>query len=133
MIICKNGDIHTQGTVTTGETNPSKSASISNFLDILKLNAYSNSKKGKQYFGFSGSEVQKYFPSLVSDFDNSKAIAYTEFVPLLVETVKKQQKTIDQLQAENANMKKEIDDIEIRLQKLENKKTLNDSLQKTKF
>lgn len=121
LVIYKNGNIATEGVLAQSQTNPSKSALISNFTDILKLNAYSNLNKGNLIFGFSASEVEKYFPSLVLDFNNTKAISYTQFIPLIVETIKTQQNTIDQLQTENADLKKKLDDIDKRLQILENK------------
>jgi len=41
---------------------------------------------------------------------------------LIIETVKNQQNTIENLQTENATLKKKLDDMDLRLQKLENRK-----------
>jgi len=77
-------------------------------------------KNNTKIFGFSAEEVEKLFPNLVVDFnDNKKNINYTGFIPLIVETVKYQQKTIEQLQNENKELKEKMSDFEKRLENIE--------------
>jgi hypothetical protein len=73
----------------------------------------------RKQFGFLAQEVQEVFPELVhTDSGGYLGIAYTRFIPLLVQTIKEQQQVID---AQSAKIK-ELDE---RLTKLENK-GLND-------
>jgi hypothetical protein len=68
----------------------------------------------RKQFGFSAQEVQKIFPELVhADSNGYLGIAYTRFIPLLVQTIKEQQQIID---AQSIKIK-ELDE---RLSKLEN-------------
>ena len=119
LIIRKNGDILTEGTLTESQTNPNKIQTVKNFADILQLNAYYSARGSRNYYGFSADEVEKYFPSLVFDFNDTKTIAYTQFVPLLLETVKQQQQQIIELQTENKDLLKKINELDERLKKLE--------------
>ncbi|MBN2891740.1 MAG: hypothetical protein JXL97_07725 [Bacteroidales bacterium] len=120
LVIRKNGDIVNETGVYATGANPSKASQIVDFSNILLLNGFSENKNGTNYFGFQASEVEKFFPDLVTNFNDTKAINYTGFVPLIIETVKAQQTTIDNLQKENADLKQKLNDFETRLQNLEN-------------
>ncbi len=121
LVIYKNGNISTEGTLTEGATNPSKAQSVTDYKNILLLNALYEIKNDKIYYGFDASEVEEYFPSLVVNFNSGKAISYTQFVPLMVETIKDQQNTIEQLKKENEELKSRLDLIETKIETLENK------------
>ncbi len=117
MIFTKDGNITIEGTVTESSPNPSKASNISNFNDIFYLQGiYYNSK-----YGLNPDNVQNFFPELITDFNKGKAINYSGFVPVLIETVKSQKKQIDFLKQENELLKKQIDDINKRLLKIEQK------------
>ncbi len=119
LVIYKNGNIATEGTLSESASNPSKSSKVIEIENIFQLNAYYSTKNGRKYYGFAAEEVEKYFPSLVFDFNNSKNIAYVQFVPLLVETVKLQEKQIETLKAENQELRKKLDELDERLKKIE--------------
>jgi hypothetical protein len=64
-------------------------------------------------FGFLAQDVEKVFPELVgTDETGNKYVSYTQFVPVLVEALKEQQLIIDKKQ-------KEVDDLKVRINKLE--------------
>lgn len=121
LVIYKNGNISTEGTLSQSQTNPSKAVIANDFLNILKLNAYTELKNNGKYYGFSADEVEKFFPSFVVDFNKTRNIAYTQFIPLMIETIKYQQNEIDSLKTQNKELQKRLDDIELRLEKLENR------------
>ncbi len=61
----------------------------------------------KHQIGLIAQEVEQYFPSLVKTFqDGSKAISYSKFTAVLLEAIKSQQKTIEELK-KDMNMLKE--------------------------
>ena len=65
-------------------------------------------KQGQKDIGLIAQEVEKVIPSAVQkNPEGNLTVAYDKLVPLLVETVKKQQK--------------QIDDLNLRLNKLENR------------
>jgi hypothetical protein len=51
-------------------------------------------------YGYIAQDVEKIFPNLVmtNDSDGYKAVSYNDFIPLIIEALKKQQKQIDSLQ-----------------------------------
>lgn len=52
-------------------------------------------------------------PEVVSTApDGTKAVAYTEIIPVLIEAIKEQQKTIEKQQAENNEQQKRIEKLE---------------------
>ena len=74
---------------------------IENPIDKIKeLNGYTYNKNGeeKRSAGLVAQEVEKVLPEVVSEnSDGIKSLAYGNIVALLVETVKEQQKQIDEL------------------------------------
>ncbi len=86
-------------------------AHIDNALDtVLKLNGVSyewnteehkdkNFSEGKHY-GVIGQETEKVLPEIVKEDGNGyETIAYTELIPILIESIKEQQKIIEELKA----------------------------------
>ena len=66
--------------------------------------------------GFSAQEVQTIFPQLVrADNEDMLAVNYSALTPILVESIKEQQKIIDQQAATIQGMQKDIDAIKLKL------------------
>ncbi len=94
--ITASGDITSTSDITLKE-NLEK---ISNPIDKIKnLNGYTFNRIGhqKRSVGLVAQEVEKVLPEAVLGEDGSKSLAYGNVVALLVETVKEQQKQIDEL------------------------------------
>ena len=52
-----------------------------------------------EHYGLIAQEVEKVLPQVVkTDENGEKAIAYTEIIPILIESIKKQQQMITELQ-----------------------------------
>ncbi len=119
FVVLKNGDVFGNG-VYTISPDPGKSQKVNNYLNILKIDANFTKNKNKIKYSLDVNKVKKYFPELITDFNNGKAINYIEFIPLMLETVKDQQSTIENLQNENQELKDRLSDIEKRLSALEN-------------
>jgi len=70
------------------------------------------SMKGKQ-IGFIAQEVEKVVPEVVtySKETDLYTLQYAPVTALLVEAMKEQQKTIEQLKAENEALKKQMEEI----------------------
>ncbi len=122
LVIYKNGDIKTAGTLTQNVTNPTKSYIKISSDNILKLNIFSYKNSGRTKYAFLPKDVEKYFPELIYNYDGQKSIATIEFIPLLLQQIKTQQNTIDVLQSENIKLNKKLDALEQRVSKLENRK-----------
>ena len=80
---------------------------------VMQLNGYYYYwKKGKdtsKQFGVISQEVQAVLPEITSvDSDGYISVDYSKLTPLLINAIKEQQKTIDELKNENASQKKEI-------------------------
>lgn len=61
--------------------------------------------EGKHY-GVIGQEVEKVFPEVVKEGPNGeKSVSYTEMIPVLIEAIKEQQKTIEKQQKEIETLK----------------------------
>jgi hypothetical protein len=64
-----------------------------------------NTETRRRHSGLIAQEVEKVFPDMVFETDQGvKAIAYIELIPYLIEALKEQQNTIDNLQAEIDNI-----------------------------
>ncbi len=60
-------------------------------------------KDGKQY-GVIAQEIEKIMPEIVStDAEGYKSVAYTDIIPVLIESIKAQQAMIEQLKLEVEN------------------------------
>ena len=95
---------------------------LENVLDeILKLNGYryqwkNDSLNAKQEIGVIAQEVEQIFPELVRErSDGYKGVNYNGLVPLLLEAIKEQQKTIQQLTEENNAIKSDLEAIKAAL------------------
>jgi len=120
LLIQKDGTITNETGLYSTAPNPSKSQSIINYNDILNIDAlYFNDGKVIRY-GLNTNQVETYFPLLITDFNDNKAINYSGFVPLMIETIKDQQTQIIDLQYENEELKQQLQDFDLRLQALEN-------------
>ena len=79
-----------------------------------------NFANGRQ-IGLIAQEVEKIFPELVkTDPEGYKSVAYQNLVAVLIEAVKEQQKSIDQLKNEIELLKSSTDDNNIEVSSLEN-------------
>ena len=89
--------------------------------EILKLNGYryhwkSDSLNAKQEIGVIAQEIEQIFPELVRErSDGYKGVNYNGLVPLLLEAIKEQQKTIQQLAEENSAIKSDLEMIKAAL------------------
>ncbi|MCB9190050.1 MAG: tail fiber domain-containing protein [Flavobacteriales bacterium] len=105
-----NGRLKTTGINETSDARLKKNVtSIANALDMVKqLDGVTYNWKDEEYpdmglnnekqFGLIAQEVEKIIPELVrTDEDGWKSIEYTHMVPVLIEAIKEQQKTIDLL------------------------------------
>lgn len=71
--------------------------SMKSKIPVEIMNEMQNEKKRKKV-GFIAQEVEKVFPAAVyTTTEGTKAIAYSEIIPLLVEAIKEQQNEIDEL------------------------------------
>lgn len=53
------------------------------------------------HYGVIAQEIEKILPEVVKEgFEGTKAVAYTEIIPVLIEAIKEQQKLIEKQQAE---------------------------------
>jgi hypothetical protein len=69
------------------------------------LKSDENADLRRRHTGLIAQEVEKVFPDMVFETDQGvKAIAYIELIPYLIEALKDQQNTIDNLQAEIDNI-----------------------------
>lgn len=59
------------------------------------------------HYGVIAQEIEKVLPEVVKEnTDGSKAVAYTEIIPVLIEAIKEQQKQIDELKKKVADLQK---------------------------
>lgn len=77
--------------------NANDSISAKSNIPVEIMNEIQNEKMRKKV-GFIAQEVEKVFPAAVyTTTEGTKAIAYSEIIPLLVEAIKEQQNEIDEL------------------------------------
>lgn len=76
----------------------------------------------KNHFGFIAQEVEKVYPELVSkNAEGYYAVNYTEFIPLLLQSLKEEDQKINELSNKLASKDAEIAAMQERLSSLENK------------
>lgn len=84
---------------------------------------YYNWKDGKDkstQVGVIAQEVEEVLPEIVStDDDGYKSVDYSKLAPLLIEAIKEQQRTIDELKNVNETLQNKLDLFEQRLMQLE--------------
>ncbi len=106
MFIYSNGNAWLQGTLTQASDARLKKdiSPLQNPLQkIIQLNGYTYNWKNensdnKPQTGVLAQEVQKLFPELVSENkDGILAVNYSGLIPVMIESIKEQQKQIDEL------------------------------------
>jgi hypothetical protein len=84
-------------------------------IEYSDINKYDPS--GKNYYGFIAQEVELIYPELVSTNEKGeKFVSYMEFIPILVEAFKEQQKVIDKQDVESAKLLERIAKLENEVQ-----------------
>jgi len=95
-------------------------ASIDSPLNkILKINGVSYSWKTEEYrdrgfmegkhYGVIGQEVEKVLPEIVKENPNGeKSVSYAEMIPVMIEAIKEQQKTISELTKKVNELEREL-------------------------
>jgi hypothetical protein len=120
MLIYDNGNAWLQGTLTqASDARLKKDISIlqNPLQKIIQLNGYTYHWKNEQsdtrlQTGVLAQEVQKLFPELVSENnDGILAVNYSGLIPVVIESIKEQQRTIEQQQ-------KQIDELKTIVKKL---------------
>jgi hypothetical protein len=114
------GDIEYTGVLTDVSDRRMKEniAPLRNSLDGIKsLNGYSFTMKsdpdGKVEYGLIAQEVEPEFPELViTKHDGLKSLNYTGLIAPIIESIKEQQKQIDELRAENDALRKELSELQ---------------------
>lgn len=110
-----NGSGYATGTFQSSDVKYKKNiSSIDSPLDkILSLKGVSYEWKTEEYkdkgfsegenYGVIAQEVEKVLPEIVREGKVSgKAVSYTQIIPVLIEAIKEQQKTINELKAQQA-------------------------------
>jgi len=87
--------------------NNSDTVNINDTVDINpEIMKEINNEKQRMRIGLIAQDVEKVVPDVVRTMkDGTKAIAYTDLIPLLVEAMKEQQKEIEQLKFEINSLK----------------------------
>jgi hypothetical protein len=100
---------------------------------LLQINGYTYNfklapdelKKGEQKvttYGVIAQEVVSVFPEMVDiAADGSHYVSYTEFIPVLIESIKEQQTIIEQQKTEKENLEQLVQDLLKRVETLERK------------
>lgn len=101
VFITKNLQVANEITVTSSEKNKEHVKDIEKDVnDILKLNPkqYNYKEDSKLHYGLIAEDVEKIYPNLVSDNNESgKSLNYLEILPLLLNKIKDLQNQIDEL------------------------------------
>ena len=101
VFIKKDLQVANEITVTSSEQNKEYIKDISNDVnDVLKLKPkqYNYKENEKLHFGFIAEDVEKIYPTLVSNRNETeKSLNYLEIIPLLVNKIKDLQNQIDEL------------------------------------
>ncbi len=128
-----DGTAYTTGTWSSSDASFKKNIStIGNSLDrLMKVRGTRfefRTDEFKDYhfdngpqFGLIAQEVEDVFPEVVkTERDGYKSVNYNGIIPVLIEAIKEQQKIIDQLKAENIEMKLNQQTLQDRLSVMEN-------------
>jgi hypothetical protein len=115
------GEVKSNGTVLTSDIRFKENvAQIKNSIDkLMKINGVSFDWKQEEYkeknfdnrkhFGVIAQDIEKVLPEVVSESSNGdKRVAYNELIPLLIEALKEQQRSISDLTQEIADLKAEV-------------------------
>lgn len=112
---------------------------IANALDkVLKLKGVYFSWKdtktydGKQHIGFLAQDVEKVLPEVVNGANDSYTMQYAPITALLVEAIKEQQNTIDELQKKNTALEQKMTEMESLKSEVEKLKLMMQQLMETR-
>lgn len=119
MVVLKNGNILTEGTLSQSQVNPGKNLLNINAQNILNLATYFDTEKNNYFI--STDDLKNFFPVLVNQYDGNYFVNYQGLVPVLVEKIKQQQAEIDNLKQQQTKLQKQLLEINQRLSNLENK------------
>ncbi len=115
LVVRRNGNVYAAGTLYTTVANPYKyKYTYPNSLDyqkLLNLQVYNQNIDPRS--------AKKLFPKLVSHFNNNYAIAYSNFVPILIEAIQEQNKIIKQQKQTIAKQQKQIQQLAVQMLKLQ--------------
>lgn len=120
------GDVWAQGTYETSDISLKKNIAVidSPLKKIMSLrgvtfdwangaSAYPRGLDNRHQIGLIAQEVEKVFPELVrEDHTGLKAVSYNKLTPVLLEAIKEQQKTIENLEAELRSLDEKIKRLE---------------------
>ena len=110
LVLRGNGNATLTGTLTQLSDSRLKTSiyPLQNTLSkVLQLNGYSykwkdSNRDSSKQIGMLAQEVQQLFPQLVSEDENGLlSVNYSGLIPLLISSIKEQQKIIDSLKQEN--------------------------------
>lgn len=98
---------------TSDERSKENVARVSQVTDLTRVNGYRYQLKGdttqRTHFGLLAQEVEEIYPEMVvTDSAGFKAVAYHEFIPLLIEQNNKQEKTIELLMQKMAVLEEKL-------------------------
>ncbi len=144
MYVGNSGDLNLSSSIGVGGTfgsdgmyTPSDRrlkrdiVNLPSLLDkVMALNPvsyyYNASSTTKPSLGFVAQDVQALFPELIGEreFDNNTylSINYAGFGVLAIKAVQEQQAQLKRLQAENETLQQRLNQLEVRLQRIEEKK-----------
>lgn len=118
-----SGNILASGTITPSDLRYKKDVHVINdaLTRLQQLNGvtyYMNSDTAwkfddKLQYGVIAQEVEKVFPEMVTTIDEKgyKGVEYTKLIPVLIESIKDQQKMIEELKKQNEIQQKQIDQL----------------------
>jgi hypothetical protein len=108
-----NSDLRYKKNITTLDHSLGKIMSLRGVRYDLKEDGNSTPGRGK-HIGFIAQELEVQFPEfVVTDIDGYKSVAYDKVTAVLVEAVKEQEQEITQLRKENAEMKSQLERINL--------------------
>jgi hypothetical protein len=119
-VLVVSGGLYTTGNnVTSDEKFKQNITNIDNSLEkIMKINGVTYDWKqaefkeknfdDRSHYGVIAQDIEKAIPEIVSEINGEKSVAYDELIPILIEAVKEQQKTISDLKHEVAELKQEV-------------------------
>lgn len=95
---------------TSDERSKKNIRGLSNAEKFTQLNAYAyefeDDQDNRTHFGFLAQEIEEEFPELVvTDSAGYKAVAYQEFIPIMLEVLKEQEVRIQSLEKMVAKLK----------------------------
>jgi hypothetical protein len=130
MTLYKNGNLNVMGTYTNSDVTLKQSIDpLKGALSVIKkINPIYYEFKNKDIFpsnrqiGFIAQEIQEYYPELILKNESGYlAIEYSKMTVVLLQAINEQQELIEKQQAENNELKSQIEEINRKLEILLNK------------